>query len=237
MVAFEGATELGYRHLETDLHVTADGVVVCIHDPTVDRTTNGRGPVERFTFDELSKLDAGYRHHGPSGYGFRESGAQVPSLEEVVSKFPEASFVVDMKADSVVQPLASLIRRLELEERLIVGAFSDDRLEMFRQASGGGVATSTGPALTRLWVIASRMGRGAGGAAQALQVPTQIRGVRIVDQKLIEAAHETGLQVHVWTVNDRYEMERLLDLGVDGVVTDRIDVLKEVLAERGEWPK
>ena len=235
MLAFQRATELGYRHLETDLHVTADGVVVCIHDPTLDRTTSGRGAVEDITFPEISELDAGFRHHGPDGYGFRGSGAKVPSFEEVVAAFPDASFVIDMKADSVVDPLAALIRRLAIEERLIVGAFSDERLERFREATSGTVATSTGPALTRLWVIASRMGRGAGGEAQALQVPVQIRGVRIVDRKLIEAAHEAGLQVHVWTVNDRYEMERLLDLGADGIVTDRPGLLKDVLTERGQW--
>ena len=97
------------------------------------------------------------------------------------------------------------------------------------------MATSTGSTLSRLWVLASRVGRGVRGEAAALQLPARIRGVRVVDERLVAAAHAAGLQVHVWTVNEPAEMRRLLDLGVDGVITDRPDLLKEVLIERGEW--
>ena len=235
MEAFSGAVALGYRHLETDLHITSDGVLVCIHDDTVDRTTNGVGPVDSFTLEELSDLDAGYRHAGGEGYGFRATGIKVPTLEELASSFSDSSLVVDLKTDGLIDALVVLIERENLADRLIVGSFDDDRLDDFREATGGKVATSTGPAMARLWVIASRVGRGAGGDAQALQVPTQIRGVRVVDERLVRLAHQSDMQVHVWTVNDEDEMKRLLDSGVDGLITDRPDILKAVLVERGEW--
>ena len=236
LTAFAGAVELGYRHLETDLRITGDGVLVCIHDDTVDRTTDGRGAVETFSLSELKALDAGYRHAVNGEYPFRGQGIQIPTFEEVVTTFPQAYFVVDLKTDGLAAPLAELVETLDLYDRILVGSFSDDRIEEFRELTGGRVATSTGPVLSRLWVIASRVGRGAGGEAQALQLPTQLRGVRIIDDKLVKAAHDAGLQVHVWTVNREEEMIRLLDLGVDGLVTDRPDLLRNVLRGRGQWP-
>ena len=235
MEAFAGAVGLGYRHLETDLRVTGDGVLVCLHDPTVDRTTDGTGPVSELDFDELSSLDAGYRHVGVEGRTFRARGIRIPMLEEVVVTYPEVSFVVDLKTDNLVKPLHDLIERLGLHERLIVGSFSDRRLQEFRDASAGRVATSTGATLARSWLVASRVGRGVVGEASALQLPRHSRGLRVIDRKLIESAHAHGLQVHVWTVNNRSEMAELLDLGVDGIITDRPDVLKEVLEDRGQW--
>jgi glycerophosphoryl diester phosphodiesterase len=233
--SFQGAFDLGYRHFETDLHMTADGVLVCFHDPTVDRTTNSAGRVEDFTLDQLQALDAGYRHATRDGYTFREAGARVPTLEWLLTRFPGVSVVVDLKSDGLVSPLAALIDDLSAHDRLIVGSFVDTRLAQFRQVTGGRVATSGGPALARMWVLASRVGRGAGGEMEALQLPTHMRGVRVVDERLVSAAHKSGLQVHVWTVNDRAEMGRLLDMGVDGIVTDRPDVLKDLLVERGQW--
>jgi glycerophosphoryl diester phosphodiesterase len=235
MRSFAGAVEMGYRHLETDLHITGDGVLVCIHDHTVDRTTDGSGEVSSFTFEELQALDAGYRHGSRKGFSFRETGITVPSFSQVATDLGDVSLVVDLKIDGLVQPFADLIDELGIHDRLIVGSFSDERLDEFREATGGRVATSTGPTLSRMWVLASRVGRGGGGEASALQLPTQIRGVRVVDEKLVRSAHDAGLQVHVWTVNDVDEMKRLLDVGVDGLVTDRPDRLRILLIERGEW--
>lgn len=235
MEAFSGAVDLGYRHLETDLRITSDGILVCLHDETVDRTTNGSGDVTALTFGELVGLDAGYNHRGPDGYEHRGQGVRVPRFEELVTSFPDACFVVDLKMDGVVGPLALLIESHDLRGRLIAGAFSDSRLAEFREATDDRVPVSTGPTLTRLWLLASRARRGAGAEASAIQVPTQLRGVRIVDRRLVDAAHRNGLQVHVWTVNDPEEMKSLLDLAVDGIVTDRPDLLKELLVERGQW--
>jgi len=226
---------MGLRHLETDIRATSDGVIVCIHDSTVDRTTDGVGDVSSYTFEELQNLDAGYRHATSNGYEFRGNGSRVSSLEEVLNMFPDISLVVDMKEDGLTEAFTDVIERTNSHDRLIVGSFSDRRIELFREATSGKVATSTGPTLTRMWVLASRVGRGGGGEASALQVPTMIRGVRVVDEKLIDAAHNAGMQVHVWTVNDPDEMARLLDIGVDGLVTDRPDLLKKLLEERDEW--
>ena len=226
---------MGYRHLETDLHMTSDGILVCIHDHTVDRTTEGSGAVSSFTFEELQAFDAGYRHLSRDGFEFRGKGITIPSFSQVVTDLEDVSLVVDLKIDGLAHPFADLIDEHEIHDRLIVGGFSDERLEEFRQATGGRVATSSGPTLSRIWVLASRVGRGGGGQASALQLPTQIRGVRVVDDRLVRSAHDAGIQVHVWTINNVEEMERLLDLGVDGLVTDRPDRLKALLIERGEW--
>ena len=235
MVSFGGAIDMGYRHLETDLHITADGVLVCFHDDTVDRTTDGSGDVSDYTLSELKSLDAGYRHRGPEGHAYRSSGVTIPSCEEVVTKWPDVRVVVDLKTEGLTETLAEVIDDLGLHNRLIVGSFSDERIAEFRRATGGRVATSTGPVLTRAWLLTSRVGRGAGGEASALQIPTHLRGVKVVNRRLVETAHKYGLQVHVWTVNVVDQMERLLDLGVDGLVTDRPDLLKEVLESRGQW--
>ena len=233
--SFQGAYDLGYRHFETDLHLTADGVIVCFHDPTVDRTTEASGRVENMTLEQLQSLDAGHRHWTADGFTFRDSGSRVPTLEWLLKTFPDTSVVVDMKSDGLAEPLVALIDDLEAHGRLIVGSFSDLRLTRFREISGGRVATSVGPTLARMWVLASRVGRGAGGDAAALQLPTHMRGVRVVDRRLVAAAHDAGLQVHVWTVNHPVEMARLLGIGVDGLITDRPDLLKELLVERGDW--
>jgi glycerophosphoryl diester phosphodiesterase len=233
MAAFSSAYSLGFRHLETDLHLTSDGVLVCIHDHTVDRTTDGTGPVASFTLAELSNLDAGFRH-GP-GFDFRAGDATVPSLEELVTSFPDAGIVVDLKIDGLSRPLVDLIDRLDLHERLIVGSFHDSRLAEFRAASGGRVKTSVGSASTRAWLLSSRVGRAPSSEAAALQLPRRSRGLRVVDRRLIETAHRRGVQVHVWTINVPDEMNELLDMGVDGLVTDRPDLLKQVLIDRGEW--
>ena len=235
MEAFSGAVGLGYRHIETDLHLTKDGVLVCLHDHSLDRTTDGTGPVDEVTFAELARYDAGHRHRGRDGASFRGRGIHVPSLEEAVLTFPEVSFVVDLKTENLVGPLYDLIDRLRLHDRLIVGSFSDRRLREFRALAGGLVATSTGAASSRSWLMASRVGRGVRSEAAALQLPRTSRGVRVIDRRLIDAAHGLGLQVHVWTVNNPGEMAELLDLGTDGIITDRPDLLREVLVGRGLW--
>lgn len=235
MTAFENATNMGYRHLETDLRMSSDGVLMCFHDADLDRTTNGSGPIERLTLAELKRLDAGYKHNSDNGFPFRGMGIEIPTLDEVVAAFPDVSLIVDLKAEGTVGPLAAFVDEQQIHDRLIVGSFFDDRIAEFRDLTDGRVATSSGPALARMWVLASRVGRGASGKASALQLPTHLRGVRVVDNKLVDAAHNSGLQVHVWTVNTVPEMTRLLDMGVDGLVTDRPDLLRDVLDSRGEW--
>lgn len=225
MLAFESAVSLGVEHLETDVHVSADGVIHCIHDHTVDRTTEGSGPFSSLSSAEISGLDAGYRHRDGSAHRFRGKGVRVPVFEEVVASFPGVRIVVDLKEDAVVGPLARLVVRAGLAERLIVGSFSDARIERFRELTGGRVPTSTGALLSRRWLVSSRLRRLGGGDPSALQLPLQMRGIRVVDERLVETAHEAGLQVHVWTVNDVEAAARLFAMGVDGIVTDRPDLM------------
>jgi glycerophosphoryl diester phosphodiesterase len=223
MIAFENAVALGAEHIETDIHVSADGVVFCFHDHTLDRITGASGLISDMTASEIQKLDAAFNHRGPGGFDSRSTGVKVPTFEELALSFPEVRIVVDLKQAEVVQPFARLVDRLGIGARLIVGSFSDRRLDHFRSAVSGDVATSTGYAASRRWLIASRRGRPVPGPAAALQLPLQMRGLRVVDGKLVDTAHDAGLQLHVWTVNDAGEMERLFALGVDAVITDRPD--------------
>lgn len=235
LLAFQNVYDLGFRHFETDVHMTKDGEVVVIHDPTVDRTTNGSGFVSDLTLAEIKDLDAGYRHRVDGSYPFRRMGVEVPTLSELLTAFVDASMVIDMKADGLIGELAGVIERRDAHDRLIVGSFCDQRCAEFARATGGTVPTSTGTEAVCRWVVSSRAGCCVRTHAAALQVPTQVLGVTVADKKLVAAAHKAGLQVHVWTVNQPEEMIRLLDLGVDGLITDRPDLLKKILSDRGQW--
>lgn len=229
MLAFSAAVEVGARHIETDVRVSADGLVHCIHDASLDRTTNASGLFAKHTSREIAALDAGFSHATPDGYPFRSAGVRIPTFEELATSFPEVSIVVDLKEDAVVEPMADLVHRLGIGERLIVGSFSDLRLARFRELTDGAVPTSVGSTRARSWLLASRVSRSLSGPGSALQLPLQRRGVRVIDRKLVDAAHDRGLQVHVWTINEPEKMQELIDLGVDGIVTDRIDLLLEIL--------
>lgn len=235
MVAFQGAVDLGFRFLETDLHASKDGVVVCCHDDRLERTTDGAGALADRTFDELREVDAGYRFGRRSDFPWRGKGVEIPSLEELASTFPDAQLVLDLKEDDLTEPLLGLIGRLKAWERVIVGSFSHERLSEFRRASDGRVATSTSPPEVRLVWHASRRGGSIAIQAEALQIPRFYRGVPVVTRRFVDTAHRSGVAVHVWTVNQPREMRRLLDLGVDGLITDRPDLLRPLLEERGTW--
>ena len=235
MVAFQGAVDLGFRFLETDLHASQDGVVVCFHDDRLERTTDAGGALRDRTFDQLREVDAGYRFGRRLDFPWRGKGVEVPSLEELATTFPAAQLVLDLKEDGLTGPLLDLIGRLKLWDRLIVGSFSDGRLADFRLAAAGRVATSTSPPEVRLVWRASRRGGAVALEAEALQIPRFYRGVPVVTRRFVETAHRSGVAVHVWTVNQPGEMRRLLDLGVDGLITDRPDLLRPLLEARGTW--
>lgn len=235
MEAFQGAVDLGYRYLETDLHRSSDGVLMVFHDDTVERTTNGSGPVSSKTAAELANLDAAYHFAPHQGYPRRGTGVGIPTLEDVFDAFPSIRLVLDLKEAGLEADLAAFLRRRGLEDRVIVGAFSDARLARFRNASEGRVATSSGPAETLALWTAARFGRTLSTKADALQIPEDFAFIALPDRKLVQAAEAGGRQVHVWTVNDPDHMARLLDVGVHALITDRPDVLKQLLVERGEW--
>ncbi len=229
MLAFANGLRAGADHLETDLHLTADGHLVCFHDPLLDRTTEGTGPVSSLTLSQLRRFDAGYRHRIEGRYPFRGRGLRVPTLGEVLATFSGVGVVVDLKQEGLEQPLIDLLDRLDAWKRVIVGSFVERRLVSVRRLSDGLVQMSAGPDTARRWWIASRMGRPGPRGPVALQVPPTRIGLGVVDRRLVRVAHEAGVAVHVWTVNQRSEMDRLWSLGVDALVTDRSDLAAEVI--------
>lgn len=233
MVAFQHAVDLGYRYLETDLHLSGDGVLVCVHDPTLDRTTDGRGPISSLAVRDLQMLDAGFRFDPIHHFPFRASGIRIPTLEEVATSFPDAVLTVDLKQPRLEDALTALIARLGLLDRIIVGSFRDRRIRRFRRLTAGRVATSSGPMESLRFVLAARAGRARALKADVLQIPVSYERFRMVDAAVIQAAHRLDKQVHVWTVNDLDEMEELLDMEVDGLITDRPDLLRELMEVRG----
>ena len=226
MIAFGNALESGAHHLETDLHITADGHLVCFHDDDVDRTTDGTGPVSSYTLADLRKLDAGYRHRVDGDFPFRGRGIRIPTLGEVLATFPDVGVVVDLKQDGLEGPLVEVLDKLDAWHRVIVGSFSDERLERVHRVSQGKVIRSGGMRAVRRWWATSRAGRPGPAGYAALQVPPTWGGLRVVDSRFVETAHAAGLVVHVWTVNHPDEVKTLRDLGVDAVITDRIDLVQ-----------
>jgi glycerophosphoryl diester phosphodiesterase len=231
MEAFQGAVDLGYRYLETDVRLTRDGVVVVFHDATLDRLTNGTGRVADWRFDELSQLDAAFTYQPSGDFPYRGEGIGIPALEDVLATWPDVHFNIDLKATGTPEAVAEIVERLDRRPSVLIASFSDRRIARFTRLTGGQVATSAGSAASVAMWVASRLGRSPRVGATAYQVPFDQRGMPI-DRRFIDGAHATGAQVHTWTVDDAADMHRLLDLGVDGIVTDRPDVLNDVVAAR-----
>jgi glycerophosphoryl diester phosphodiesterase len=221
MPAFARAAALGYRYFETDAHLTADGVVDAFHDDVLDRVTDGTGVISSLRWSEVSQARIG--------------GHAIPRMDELLETFPDVRMNIDPKHDPVVGPLAELIVHLGAVERVGIGSFSDRRLAEMRRRCGPKLCTSLGPrGVARLKAAARGLPVGRLPSPCA-QVPRRARGVPVTDRRFIDAAHRRDMQVHVWTVDDAAEMDQLLDLGVDGLMTDRLEVLKEVLERRGLW--
>jgi glycerophosphoryl diester phosphodiesterase len=216
--AFERAVELGYHYLETDVQITADGVAVAFHDDDLTRTCARPGRISELPWCEVATA--------------RVDGREpIPRLDELLDAWPDVRWNIDCKTDRGVDPLADLLQRARLLERVCVSAFSDLRLLRLRRRLGHGLCSAAGPAeLTAIrfigWTLPGPL---------AAQVPVRRGRITVVDERFVERAHRRGIAVHVWTINDPTEMARLLDIGVDGIMTDRLGVLRDVLSGRGEW--
>lgn len=233
--AFQGAIDLGYRYIETDVRITKDGVVLAFHDETFDRTTNGVGPVDQWDFEDVKRLDAAWWFDEDNGYPLRGTGVRVRSLAEVFEMWPNTCFNIDLKGPNLEWPVADLIKRHGMERQTMIGSFVDHRVARFRRITRGEIPVSAGPMSVLAQIAASRFGRTIRRPVQAYQLPFDYRLVPI-DRKLVDAIHQAGAQLHLWTVNEAADMHRLLELGVDGIVSDRPDTLNEVMRERGhEW--
>jgi len=226
--AFNHATGLGYHYLETDVHATADAVLVAFHNASLDGVTDGHGAIASLPWAEVAQA--------------RVRGSEpIPRLDDLLRQFPHARFNLEPKADGAVDPLITLLRQLDAVGRVCVTSFKGARVRRLRAALGNQLCTATGPLTLARMRLASWLPLGplsrlvARTPAGCAQVPVRFRFVPIVDARFVRLAHRIGVQVHVWTINDRAEMEQLLDLGVDGIMTDDLELLKTVLQARGMW--
>lgn len=225
LATFQRAVDLGYRYLETDVHATADGALLAFHDRTLRRVTDRSGRLARLTLAQVRRARIGGRE-------------EIPLLADLLDAFPGVRFNIDVKAPGAVRPLVDVIRRTAAHDRVCIASFSDRRLAQVRAALGPGVATAFGPrgvaalrAATRLPAL-RRLVR---SDVPCVQIPVGAGSLRLVTRPLLELAHEMGLRVHIWTIDDPLQMGELLDLGVDGIMTDQPERLRDVLASRGLW--
>ena len=218
MPAFEHAVRLGYRYLETDVHVTVDGVVVAFHDDDLSRTCGRPGSISALPWAEVSTA--------------RVDGIEpIPRLRDLIDAFPDIRLNIDCKSDSAVEPLAAEVTELGVLDRVCLASFSDTRIRALRRRVGAGLCTSLATReLAVLWASGVNP-----SAARAAQVPVRHGRVVLVTERFVRRAHRRGVAVHVWTIDDPVEMHRLLDLGVDGIMTDRPAVLRDVFIERDIW--
>lgn len=223
MAAFSHAVSLGYRHIETDVQATRDGVPVVFHDAALDAVTDRSGKVSDLTWDEVRRA--------------RIAGREpVVRLDDLLGAWPELQVNLDPKSDQAVDPLVEAVRRAEAVERVCIASFSGARMRRARQLLGPKLCTSLGPlGVTRLRLASLGLPAGRGFVEGAAQVATRHYGLPVVDRGFVQAAKRHGLHVHVWTIDQEAEMDRLLDLGVDGIMSGRPSLLKAVLQRRGQW--
>jgi len=218
MPAFEYAVGLGYRYVETDVQVTSDGVLLAFHDFNLKRTCGIDRRVGEMTWADVQLA--------------RVNGiAPIPTLEELLGAWPDLRVNIDCKADSAVDALVAALRRTKALPRVCVGAFSDLRIRRLRAILGADLCSALGPG----GVSQLRYGRMLKTSARTAQVPVRQGALIVTTPKFVERAHRLGIAVHVWTIDDTPEIERLLDMGVDGIMTDRPTVLREVLERRAQW--
>jgi glycerophosphoryl diester phosphodiesterase len=217
---------------ELDVHASADGHCVVIHDPTVDRTTDGSGSVASMSLSQLRELDAGYRFtRDGRSFPCRDQGVRIPTFEEVLEALPTMRFTVEVKSGAAQQPLFDAIRRFNARDRVIVAGMKDADRTMFSDYRG---AVSASSEEMKRFYVRYRLGLGHffTPRADVVQIPETWDGRRVVTPRLVRMLARAGIPVHVWTVDKAADMHRLLDWGVEGIITDRPDVLGRVLHER-----
>lgn len=221
--AFAHAVELGYTYLETDVHVTRDGILVAFHDALLERVTDGAGSIEALESATLARVRVAGRE-------------SVPTLASLVEAFPDVRLNIDLKSDAAVAPLAAFVCEHGLADRVLVGSFSGRRIRRFRRLAGFRIATAASPGEVAAYLLLpAALARRLAREPAALQVPHRRGPLVVAGPRLIRRAHAAGLHVHVWTVDDPQDMRFLLECGVDGLMTDRTDILRDVLLRRGDW--
>jgi glycerophosphoryl diester phosphodiesterase len=231
--AFQGAVDLGYTYIETDVRITRDAVVVVFHDGTLERTTNGSGRVDQWDLEDLQRLDAAWWFEERNEFPWRGKSVRIRTLAEVFETWPDVHFNIDLKGSGMEWAVADVIKRHDREDSTLVGSFVDRRVAKFRRITQGAIPVAAGPSAVAAMFAASRIARTVRRRVAAYQLPFDYKCLPL-DRKLIDAIHRSGAQVHAWTVNEAADMNRLLDLGVDGIVSDRPDTLNEVMRRRGQ---
>lgn len=224
--SFADAVELGYTYIETDVHATSDGVLVAFHDNDLKRTCGEDRTIAGSTWADLASA--------------RVDGTDpIPLLDDLLDEWPDIRINIDCKADSALQPLIDTLRSRSILDRVCIGSFSDARLERVREEFGDAVCTSMGPKEVAKLVARSTTGVPFTPSRHALaaQIPVKQGPIPVTTQRLVSVAHDLGVQVHVWTVDDPIEIARLLDLGVDGVMSDDTRALRDVFHARGLWTR
>ncbi|GAA3298559.1 glycerophosphodiester phosphodiesterase [Dactylosporangium vinaceum] len=223
--AFARAADLGYRYIETDTHATADGVAVVFHDDTLQRLLGRPGRMIDLRWADLRTERVG-------------GAAAVPRLDEVLDAHPGIRFNIDAKTEHAVAPTVEVIERLKAHDRVLLASFSSARLRRLRRLAGPAVATSMGMREVAALYGSYRLGRRYTPleAVVAVQIPPRYGRLALATPAFVGYCHRMGLQVHLWTIDDPAQIAHFLDIGVDGIMTDQISVLREVYLERGIWP-
>ncbi len=236
--AYRMAVESGAGGLELDVHMTRDGQVVVMHDDDVDRLTDGAGLVREKSLQELENLEVGY-HFSPDGgstFPYRGRGLKIPTLQEVLQQFPNTPINLDIKEDQAgfEEAVLRIIEKNDAENRTFVASQKHRVVRKFRKLSGGAVPTSSSQLEIAIFLVLSRLRLESllRPSYVALQIPTSHRGIELVTPGFISAAHNLGVRVDVWTIDEPKEIHRLLDLGADVIMTNRPEVLAEVLEQR-----
>ena len=237
MYAFEKAVEIGADVLEMDAHITKDGQIVLMHDEKVDRTTDGTGLIEDMTLEELKKLDAAYKWSNDGGltFPYRGQGIRVPTLNELFQKYPQMRYVIEIKLtqNPIDKPLCELIRRHNMQSRVLIASFHDTAMQNFRVTCPE-VATSASRGEVTKFVILGKVFLSGLVAPkyQSIQPPYDPKesyNIPIMTKRFIREAHAKNLHVEPWTVDDPELMKQYIEWGVDGIITDRPDLMVKIL--------
>lgn len=222
MEAFTHAYEMGYRYIETDVHVSADGRVYAFHDDTLERMTGNAAAIAALTADLVDGELLGGR-------------VAIPTLEQVIKAFPDARLNIDVKSDAAVEETCAVIEDYNATDRVLLASFEHQRLRRIRKRLPAVATSASSREATMVKLLPTAILKRLRLPAVCLQVPEKRGPLQVVTDRFVRRAHALGLQVHVWTVDDAVAINRLLDLGVDGIITDRTDILKDVLVARGTW--
>lgn len=221
-IAFKAAADLGYSHIELDVQATKDGILIVFHDDYLDRVTSGSGKISRLPYSEVSRA--------------KIAGTEpIMTLEEALIRFPDLCFNIDIKTEHALQPTIDLVKRMNCLDRICLASFSDKRLAAVRSAFGKGACMSAGPKTVAAQKFSSWRLPITSAPVDCVQVPLRRYGIEIVTKRFVHHCHDNDIAVHVWTIDEEAEMRRLIRLGVNGLVTDRPSMLKQVAVEEGVW--